>query len=183
MTHVTASKNLDKIADKRALFPGTFDPITLGHDDLIKRALNIVDEVVIGVSTADGKKPLLSAEQRMNLIKDIYKDNDRIKVVPMQGLLVDFVASREIDIVIRGLRNAHDMVYESEMLSMNRVLGEVSNIVYETILLYPSDSVRYISSTRVREVALLQGDISLFVLPQVAELVKGVVKNGSNNNG
>ena len=153
---------------KIALFPGTFDPITLGHMDLIKRGLNIFDKIIIGVSTAEGKNPLLNLDNRVSLIKDVYADNNKVSVKIISGLLVEFVKKNNVCAVIRGLRNPMDAAYEHEMLGMNRALYDQ----YETVFLFPGDNVRYISSSRVREILHLGGDVSLFVSPEVNNRIK-----------
>ena len=163
---------------KIALFPGTFDPITLGHADLVDRALKIFDELIIGVSTADGKNTLLVLDKRMELINKIYSDNPRVSVKKISGLLIDFIKNNDINAVIRGLRNPIDAAYEHEMLCMNRALYSD----YETIFLFPGDDVRYISSSRVREISRLGGDIDLFVLPEVNSCIKEVLKHGFENH-
>ena len=150
-----------------ALLPGTFDPITLGHVDLVKRALNLFDEVVIAVSTADGKTPLLNLDKRINLVKSVFKDNPKVSVTPLSGLLLDFLQKNNIKVLLRGLRNPGDTSYELEMLDMNRALSESKKFTYETVFLFPSDKLRYISSSRVREIFKLGGDISSFVPPEV----------------
>ena len=155
-----------------ALLPGTFDPITLGHVDLVKRALNLFDEVVIGVSTADGKSPLLNLDKRMDLVKSVFKDNPKISVTPLSGLLVDFLQENNIKFLLRGLRNPDDTSYELEMLDMNRALSESKKFTYETVFLFPSDKLRYISSSRVREIFKLGGDISSFVPPEVLQSLR-----------
>lgn len=155
-----------------ALLPGTFDPITLGHVDLVKRALNLFDEVVIGVSTADGKTPLLNLDKRISLVKSVFEDNPKISVTPLSGLLVDFLQDNSIKILLRGLRNPLDTSYELEMLDMNRALSESKKYSYETVFLFPSDKLRYISSSRVREMFKLGGDISSFVPPEVLQYLR-----------
>ncbi len=162
---------------KTILLPGTFDPITLGHTDLIERALLLFDKVVIGVSTADGKSPMLDLDQRINLIKEIYKNNKQVEIKPMSGLLVNFLKQNDIKFLLRGLRNPMDASYELEMLDMNRSLADSSGFKYETIFLFPGDKVRYISSTRVREIAAHGGDISAFVPALVSKYLQDLFKN------
>jgi pantetheine-phosphate adenylyltransferase len=158
-----------------AMFPGTFDPITLGHVSVAERALKIVDKVVVAVYTGDyRKRPLFSAEQRVEMARvALHHLGDRVTVEPFDGLLVNFASTHGIRINIRGVRCAAD--FESE-LRMSYINGKLNHDI-ETILIPASDQHRYISSTLVREVASLGGDPSQFVPPNVSEALRGVKKS------
>lgn len=148
---------------KKALYPGTFDPITNGHIDLVNRSLKIFDEVVIAVAFAHHKKPLFSFDERIGLVKEIFTNNPCVSVVGFEGLLVDFAKEQKTQAVIRGLRAVSDFEYEFGLASMNRSLDEE----FEAVFLTPSQEYSFISSTLVREVAKLGGDVSKFVPPCV----------------
>lgn len=150
---------------KKALYPGTFDPITNGHIDLVKRALKIFDEVVIAVAFAHHKKPLFSFDERVALVKEIFADDERVSVVGFDGLLVDFAKAQNAVAVIRGLRAVSDFEYEFGLANMNRSLDEN----FEAVFLTPSQEYSFVSSTLVREVAKLDGDVSKFVPPCVLQ--------------
>ena len=135
---------------KKALYPGTFDPITNGHIDLANRALKIFDEVVISVAFAHHKKPLFSFDERVALVQEIFKDDDRVSVVGFEGLLVDFVKEQSA---------VSDFEYEFGLANMNRSLDES----FEAVFLTPAQEYSFVSSTLVREVAKLGGDVSKFV--------------------
>ncbi|APC91869.1 MULTISPECIES: pantetheine-phosphate adenylyltransferase [Francisella] len=136
--------------NKVAIYPGTFDPITNGHVDLVDRALNIFDQIVVAVSTASGKNTLFDICTREQMIKEVFKDNHRVKVVSFQGLLVDTAAKHNVCAIVRGLRAVSDFDYEFQMSSMNNKLN--SNI--QTIFLTPSEKFSCISSTLIRAVAI-----------------------------
>ena len=141
------------------LYPGSFDPITLGHEDIINRAVKICDKLVVAVSQDNQKAAFLSSEQRLNLIKSIYKNYTNIEVISYQGLTTDFARKINADFIIKGLRNPSDFVVESQMAQLNKVLlDEV-----ETIFLDSSDQLRSISSSFVKQIYHLDGDISHFV--------------------
>ena len=141
------------------LYPGSFDPITLGHEDIINRAVKICDKLVVAVSQDNQKTDFLSSEQRINLIKSIYKNYTNIEVVSYQGLTTDFVKKIDADFIIKGLRNSGDFVAESQMAQLNKVmLTEL-----DTIFLDSSDLYRSISSSLVKQIYHLDGDISQFV--------------------
>ncbi|MCL1623902.1 pantetheine-phosphate adenylyltransferase [Moraxella sp. Tifton1] len=144
---------------KKALYPGTFDPITNGHIDLVKRALRLFDEVVIAVAFAHHKKPMFSFDERVMMVKEVFKDDFRISVVGFEGLLVDFAKEQNAQAVIRGLRAVSDFEYEFGLANMNRSLDEN----FEAVFLTPSQEYSFVSSTLVREVAKLGGDVSKFV--------------------
>ncbi|WP_066803330.1 pantetheine-phosphate adenylyltransferase [Moraxella oblonga] len=153
---------------KKALYPGTFDPITNGHIDLVNRSLKIFDEVVIAVAYAHHKKPLFAFDERVALVQDIFKDNERVSVVGFEGLLVDFAKTTQATAVIRGLRAVSDFEYEFGLANMNRSLDED----FEAVFLTPSAEYSFVSSTLVREVAKLGGDVSKFVPPTVLKAFK-----------
>ncbi len=155
---------------RAAVYPGTFDPVTDGHMDIIKRAAKVVDRLVVAVAVNVGKDPLLSLEERTDLlsaeVNDLGPDYaSRIEVTPFVNLLMYFVASVDASIIIRGLRAVSDFEYEFQLAKMNRVLApEV-----ESMFLTPAEKHSFISSTLVREIASLGGDVSHFVHPLVAE--------------
>ena len=141
------------------LYPGSFDPITLGHEDIINRAVKICDKLVVAVSQDNQKTDFLSSEQRFNLIKAIYNNHKKIEVLTYQGLTTDFVKKIDADFIIKGLRNSVDFVAESQMAQLNKVmLTEL-----DTIFLDSSDLYRSISSSLVKQIYHLDGDISQFV--------------------
>lgn len=152
---------------KTAIYPGTFDPITFGHLDIIKRALKIVDRLIVAVARDNAKNPIFSVEERVELIKQEIADinqNNNIEVVGFEGLLIDFARKSQADIIIRGLRAVSDFEYEFQMFGMNAKLDP--NI--QTIFLPASESAHFIASKLVKEVARLGGDVSAFVSPNVA---------------
>ena len=141
------------------LYPGSFDPITLGHEDIINRAVKICDKLVIAVSQDNQKASFLSLKQRFNLIESIYKNYTNIEVVSYQGLTTEFAKKIDAAFIIKGLRNPSDFVVESQMAQLNKVLLEE----VETIFLDSSDQLRSISSSFVKQIYHLDGDISHFV--------------------
>jgi len=148
---------------KIGIYPGTFDPLTYGHIDVIKRSLKIVDKLIIGIADNDNKKTLLSLNERKNIIqndiKDYFLDNENISIKNVKGLLTDFAQSNEATCIIRGLRAVSDFEYEFQMTGMNYQLNP--NI--ETIFLMSSDKNSFISSNFVKEVHKLGGNVSNFV--------------------
>ena len=149
------------------LYPGSFDPITLGHEDIINRAVKVCDKLVVAVSQDNQKAAFLSSEQRLNLIKSIYKNYTNIEVISYQGLTTDFARKINADFIIKGLRNPSDFVVESQMAQLNKVLlDEV-----ETIFLDSSDQLRSISSSLVKQIFHLDGDISQFVSAKTLKLL------------
>ena len=148
-----------------ALFPGTFDPITNGHLDLVKRGLSIFDRVIISVARGTEKGVLFSAEERVDLIRRSTQDSERIEVDSFAGLLVDYARSKGVHAVIRGLRAVSDFEYEFQMALMNRRLSESM----ETVFLMPSEQYTYLNSTVVKDIARNGGDVSGLVPRVVAE--------------
>ena len=151
-----------------AVYAGTFDPITYGHIDLIERALTLFDRVIIGIAASPGKHPLLALEERVNLAKDVLSKYEQVEVHGFDSLLLDFAKLHGANIFLRGLRTVTDFDYEFQLASMNRhLLPDI-----QTIFLMPSENHMYISSTLVREVAMLGGDVTAFVPPQVVSVLK-----------
>ena len=140
---------------RRALYPGTFDPLTNGHLDLVKRALRLFDGVVVAVGTGRDKSPMFSVEERIGFFKDAVKSLNNVEVISIDGLLVDTVSETGTVAIIRGLREVSDFEYEFQMALMNRRLARD----IETVFLMPSLSYIYLDSTIMKEVALLGGDV------------------------
>ena len=153
---------------KSIIYPGSFDPLTKGHIDLIQRALKLFDCVVVAVAENTEKKPLFSLQERVQLIKEVLKGDARIEVQGFSNLLIDFAKQLKISVILRGLRRVSDFEYEYQLIGMNRHLDPD----IETIFLLPGEDCAYISSTFVKEVAALGGDVSVFVPPLVVEKLK-----------
>lgn len=154
------------------IYPGTFDPITFGHMDIIRRALRVVDTLVIGVALDSAKEPLFDVRTRAAMVeKDIAPlgiDAKRIVVKPFSGLLVNFAHEEKASLLIRGLRAVSDFEYEFQMASVNHKIAPD----IETVFLTASDSTHFISSRFVKQIARLGGDVSKFVSPEVAEMIR-----------
>jgi len=151
------------------IYPGTFDPITNGHTDIIRRAIKVVDQLVIGVARNDGKGPLFATDERVEIVRDEVAhlengDSERIEVRAFDTLLVNFAQAVGASVVIRGLRAVSDFEYEFQMAGMNNRL----NPTIETVFLMASDKYQFISSRLVKEIAQLGGDVTHFVSPSVA---------------
>lgn len=156
---------------KRAIYPGSFDPITHGHLDIAERALRIFDEVIIAVASNSAKQPFFTIEERMKLVEESLKDiegGERVKVTSFDGLMVDFAYDSGATAVIRGLRAVSDFEFEFQMALTNRKLEER----LETLFLMPKETYTYLSSRLVKELARLNGDISSFVPPHVEKALK-----------
>ncbi len=152
---------------KRAVYPGSFDPITFGHLDIIERSAKMVDELVIGVLCNSAKKSLFSLEERVNMIKEITKDIPNVKVESFDGLLVDYMKKIDANIIIRGLRAVTDFEYELQIAQMNHVMKSDA----ETIFLITNLKYSYLSSTVVKEIASYGGDISKFVPEEIIDCI------------
>ena len=149
-----------------AMYPGTFDPITLGHEDFVRRASRLYDRVVVAVAADTGKKEtMFSFGERVALAQEALSDVDNIEVAGYKGLTIDFAVENGLAVIVRGLRAVSDFEYEFQLASMNRVLTQK----VETAFLTPTDKYTFISSTLVREVAQLGGDVSEFVSPFVKD--------------
>jgi pantetheine-phosphate adenylyltransferase len=150
-----------------AVYPGSFDPITRGHEDLIHRSLAFVDKVVVAVAVNVAKQPLFSLQERVTLIQQCVRD-PHVEVRAFDGLLVNFARSVDASLIVRGLRAVSDFEYEFQMALMNRNLGPT----IETVFLVPAFDLTYLSSSLVREVARFGGDVSALVHPAVQDALK-----------
>lgn len=149
-----------------AMYPGTFDPITLGHEDLVRRAARLYDRVVVAIAANPGSKaPMFSFEERVELAKEALEDLPNVEVTGYAGLTVDFAKDRDLAVIIRGLRAVSDFEYEFQLANMNRHLTDE----VETVFLTPTEKYTFISSSLVREVAALGGEIGEFVSPKVKD--------------
>lgn len=156
----------------KVVYPGTFDPITNGHTDLVERAARVFDHIIVAVADNPKKKPLLELDDRVSLAKQVLGHLDNVEITGFSSLLADFVKEHEINIILRGLRAVSDFEYEFQLANMNRVLAPA----VESMFLTPSEQYSYISSTLVREISALNGDISNFVNPLVADALKKQVQ-------
>ncbi len=147
----------------KAVYPGTFDPITRGHEDLFRRAARLYDEIVIGIASSSSKKPMFSLEERIEIAREALAAYRNVRIVPFTGLLVQFVAQHQAQVILRGVRSVTDFEYEMQLAGMNRHMSPD----VETVFMTPSEGVQFISSTLVREIATLGGDVTQFVSPSV----------------
>tara|TARA_B100001996_G_scaffold5319_1_gene4483 strand:+ start:40 stop:522 length:483 start_codon:yes stop_codon:yes gene_type:complete len=149
---------------KTAIYPGSFDPITFGHIDIVERAATLFDRVILGVAESQTKNPLFAVDERIELISDIFKDNSKIEVLGYsKKLTVDLARDNDAIAIIRGLRAVADFEYEFQLATMNRSLAPD----IESIFFTPKDTLIYVSSSLVKEIATLGGDVSRFVPPNV----------------
>jgi pantetheine-phosphate adenylyltransferase len=146
------------------LYPGTFDPVTRGHEDLIQRGLRIVDELVVGIAVDTGKASLFPIEDRVAMLREVTASEERVRVETFSGLTVEFARSRNATVILRGLRAVSDFEYEFQMALMNKHLAEEIEILF----MAPDTTYSFLSSSLVREVARLGGDVTPFVSPSVA---------------
>ena len=153
---------------KTAIYPGSFDPVTLGHYDIIERSSKIFDKLIVGVLNNSAKSPLFSVEERVNMLKDVTSHFPNVEVQSFAGLLIDFVRSNDANVIVRGLRAITDFEYELQLAQMNRVIApEIDTLFLTTNLKYA-----YLSSSMAKEVAMYGGDISSFLAPEIAEEVR-----------
>jgi pantetheine-phosphate adenylyltransferase len=150
---------------RKIVYPGTFDPLTRGHEDLVRRASAIFDEVVLAVAANASKNPFFSLEERLAMAETALADIPAARVVSFSGLLVDFLRVQKTGLVLRGLRAVSDFEYEFQLAGMNRALSPG----IETVFLTPSERYMFISASMVREIARLGGDVTQFVSPLIAE--------------
>lgn len=146
-----------------AVYPGTFDPITLGHLDLIRRGAALFGSVIVAVAAAHHKKTLFSLDERLDTVRDVVKDLDNVQVASFTGLVRDFAVAHGAKVMLRGVRSVTDFDFENQLAGMNRALAPD----VDTVFLTPDSRYQYISSTLVREIATLKGDVAQFVDPAV----------------
>lgn len=153
---------------RTAVYPGSFDPITNGHLDIIKRASRVYDKVVVGVLSNKSKTPLFTAEERVDMVKRVTKGLDNVEVDTFEGLLVDFAKSKNATVIVKGLRTVADFEYEFQMALLNKAL----NPEYETMFMMTDTKYSYISSSMVKELAGFHGDLTGFVPCDIIETIK-----------
>jgi pantetheine-phosphate adenylyltransferase len=156
----------------KAVYPGTFDPITLGHEDLVRRAAGLFGHVIVAVADSGSKRPFFTRDERVDLARSVLKGLKNVEVTGFSGLLMDFVRSRKARVVIRGLRAVSDFDYEFQLAGMNR--GMYPDV--ETLFLTPGEQHMFVSATIVREISVLGGDVKKFVSPIVARRLKEKIK-------
>lgn len=148
-----------------AVYPGTFDPLTRGHEDLVRRASALFDHLIVGVADSKKKHPFFTVEERVAIAQEVLAGCKNVTVKPFSGLLKDFLADSQAHIIVRGLRAVSDFEYEFQMAGMNRILSPD----VETLFLTPAEQYQFVSGTMVREIASLGGDVSSFVAPSVVK--------------
>ena len=158
---------------QRAVYPGTFDPMTMGHVDLVKRASKLFDSVIFAIASSDSKKPMFSLEERIEIGNKIFADDPKVEVVGFSGLLVNFAKDNDANILIRGLRVVADFEYEFQLANMNRAMSPD----IESVFLTPKEEYTYISSSLVKEIATMGGDVTRFVDPVTLDALNQKIKN------
>lgn len=158
----------------KAIYPGSFDPVTYGHLDIIRRSAKIVDELVVGVLVNKAKNPMFTIEERVEMLQQLTGDCPNVKIMSFEGLLVDFAREQRANVIVRGLRAVTDFEYELQMAQTNHIMEEE----IDTIFLTTSLEYSYLSSSIVKEVALLQGDITKFVPQLVIDNIKKKISDG-----
>lgn len=151
-----------------AIYPGTFDPVTYGHIDLINRAASLFDKVIVAIAINPGKQPLFSLDERVELVQDAVQHLDNVEVCGFEGLLVNEAMKMGANVIIRGLRAVSDFEYELQLATMNRRMQSK----VETLFLTPAENLSFVSSTLVKEIAMLGGDVSEFVAPCVQQALQ-----------
>ncbi|MBI1965172.1 MAG: pantetheine-phosphate adenylyltransferase [Betaproteobacteria bacterium] len=156
----------------KAIYPGTFDPITLGHEDLVRRAARLFDTVIVAVADSSAKRPFFTLDERVAMARTVLKDLKNVEVTGFTGLLMKFVRSHQARVVVRGLRAVSDFEHEFQLAGMNR--GLYPDV--ETLFLTPGEQHMFVSATIVREISVLGGDVSKFVPPSVARRLKAKIR-------
>ena len=157
----------------RAVYPGTFDPLTRGHEDLVRRASTLFDAIIVGVADSKAKRTFFTLHERVEMAREVLGELKNVQVVGFSGLLIDFIRQHDARVVLRGLRAVSDFEYEFQLAGMNRSLYPD----FETMFLTPSEQHMFISATLVREIALLGGDVSKFVHPLVGKKLAAKVSS------
>lgn len=163
MSNLMASEKKLKV-----VYPGTFDPVTLGHEDLVRRAANLFPEVIVAVAGSSNKKTMFNLDERVNMAIEVFSGLNNVKVLGFSGLLMQFVQAQQANMVIRGLRATSDFEYEFQLAGMNRKLYPE----LETLFLTPAEQFMFISSSLVREVASLGGDVHGFVSASIQKVIQ-----------
>ncbi len=164
--------------NRLAVYPGTFDPVTRGHEDLVRRATQIVDEIIVAVALGGHKQPFFDLQERVAMAQAVFADMPSVRVLGFSGLLMDFTASHGAKIVLRGLRAVSDFEYEFQLAGMNRKL----NPQVETVFMTPAEQYMFISASMVREIAWLGGDVTPFVAPGVADRLQQKLRGQLQKN-
>ena len=157
--------------NNKAVYPGTFDPMTLGHEDLVRRAARLFGHVVLAVADSRTKRPLFTLAERIDIARDALKDVKNVSVEGFSGLLMDFVRNHKATVVVRGVRAVSDFDYEFQLAGMNRKLHPD----VETVFMTPGEEYMFLSATLVREISVMGGDVSKFVSPAVAARLKAKI--------
>ena len=147
----------------RAVYPGTFDPLTRGHEDLFRRAAGLYDHIIVGIADSRSKRPLFTLDERLEIAREALAPYKNAQVEAFRGLLVNFAKQHQAQVILRGVRSVADFEYEAQLAGMNRQLMPG----VETVFMTPSENVQFISATLVREIAALGGDVTQFVSPSV----------------
>ena len=158
--------------NQTAVYPGTFDPITLGHEDLVRRASRLFDRLILAVADSRAKQPFFTLDERVEMAREVLKDLRNVEVMGFSGLLMKFVQEQGARVVVRGLRAVSDFEHEFQLAGMNR--GMYPDV--ETLFLTPGEQFMFISATIVREISVMGGDTTKFVPPSVAERLKTKIK-------
>jgi pantetheine-phosphate adenylyltransferase len=156
-----------------AVFPGTFDPITLGHQDLIRRSASLFGTVIVAVAVAHHKKTMFTLDERLNMVREVFRALPNVQVESFTGLVRDFAVGHGAQVMVRGVRSVTDFDYEAQLAGMNRALAPD----VDTVFLTPDARYQYISSTLVREIATLNGDVAQFVAPGVHAQLMAKLQN------
>lgn len=148
-----------------AIYPGTFDPLTRGHEDLVRRAVRLFEEVTVAVAESSAKRPLFTLDERVDIAREAFADLPQVNITGFSGLLMNFMHAQGKRVILRGLRAVSDFEYEFQMAGMNRYLSPD----VETVFLTPGENYMFVSATMVREIALMGGDVKAFVNPRVVQ--------------
>ena len=158
--------------NNKAVYPGTFDPMTLGHEDLVRRAARLFDRIILAIADSRAKKPFFTLDERVEMASEVLKDVPNVEVIGFSGLLMKFVQQHKARVVVRGLRAVSDFEYEFQLAGMNR--GLYPDV--ETLFLTPGEQYMFVSATIVRDISILGGDVSKFVHPHVAKRLKSKIR-------